>query len=178
VTERDEVGFDARGAFVERSRSYLSGDYLPLIRRALARLGEEDLWWRPNAASNSAGNLVLHLAGNARQWIVSGVGGEADHRHRDAEFAAQGGQTRAEVLATLEQAVRDVDGALSRLDPAALGEVRTIQGREVTVMEAIYHVVEHFSMHTGQILYLVKLRTGGDLGLWRIGSDGSAHPTW
>lgn len=170
--------FDTGRAFIERSRSYLTSDYLPRIRAALAKLPEADLWWRPNAASNSAGNLLLHLAGNARQWIVSGVGGQADVRARVEEFAARGGPDRRQALAALEEALSEVDGVLARLDPAALGEVRTIQGREVTVLEAIYHVVEHFSMHTGQILYIAKLRGGEDLGLWRVEDDGTATPAW
>lgn len=170
--------FDAGRAFIDRSRRYLSEDYLPRIRTALAVLAPEDLWWRPNEASNSAGNLLLHLAGNARQWIVSGVGGEADLRRRDEEFSPTGGLDTEEALAVLEEAVRDVDRVLARLEPTALGEPRRIQGRDVTVLDAVYHVVEHFSMHTGQILYLAKLRTGKDLGLWRFDADGSAHAAW
>jgi len=165
-------------AFVERSRRYLVRDYLPRIRAALARIPDEDVWWRPDEASNSVGNLLLHLAGNARQWIVSGVGGSVDLRRREEEFAARGGMSGAEALAVLEEAVRDVDEVLETLDPARLGERRTIQGHDVTVLEAIYHVVEHFSMHTGQILYVVKLRSGEDLGFWRIGADGTAEPRW
>jgi uncharacterized damage-inducible protein DinB len=170
--------YDAGRAFVERSRRYLKDDYLVRIRLALARLPEEDLWWRPNESSNSVGNLLLHLAGNARQWIVSGVGGEPDARRRAEEFAQQGGLDARGALARLEESIGDADAVLSRLDPATLAEPRTIQGNRVTVLEAIYHVVEHFSMHTGQILYVVKMRSGEDLGFWRIGADGSARPVW
>jgi uncharacterized damage-inducible protein DinB len=169
---------DPGRAFIERSRAYLTDDYLPRIRAALAKLSPDDLWWRPNERSNSVGNLLLHLAGNARQWIVSGVGGEADLRRRDEEFAATGGVSVEAALARLAEAVADVDRVLERLDPATLGERRTIQGNDVSVLGAIYHVVEHFSMHTGQILYVVKLRTGEDLGLWRVEGDGSARPAW
>ena len=62
---------DLARAFVDRSRRYLVEDFLPRIRAALGRLSEDDLWWRPNEASNSAGNLVLHLCGNARQWMLT-----------------------------------------------------------------------------------------------------------
>src|SRR5438876_11140845 len=74
-------------AFLAQSREYLTGHYLPKIGAAIGRLAEADLWWRPNEASNSIGNLMLHLAGNIRQWIVSGVGGAPDERDRAAEFA-------------------------------------------------------------------------------------------
>jgi uncharacterized damage-inducible protein DinB len=169
---------DAAAAFIRTSRRCLTEDYLPRIRAGLSRLPPEDLWWRPNAASNSVGNLLLHLAGNARQWIVSGVGGAADVRLREAEFAAAGGMDAMEALAVLEEAVREADEVLRHLDPVRLGEPRIIQGMEVTVMEAVYDVVGHFAMHTGQILYVVKLRTGSDLGLWKIGEDGTAAPAW
>jgi uncharacterized damage-inducible protein DinB len=176
--EPDRLDFDAGRAFIERSRAYLSDDYLVRIRSALGKLSPEDLWWRPNASSNSVGNLLLHLAGNARQWIAAGVAGKADMRERDAEFSATGGVSATAALAQLEDAVKEVDDVLARLSPSRLGERRTIQGNDVTVLEAIYHVVEHFSMHTGQILYVVKLRSGEDLGFWRIGDDGSARPIW
>lgn len=169
---------DPGRAFVERSRAYLTGDYPVRIRLALGKLSPEELWWRPNERSNSIGNLLLHLAGNARQWIVSGVGGEPDTRRRDEEFEASGGVSAEAALAVLEEAVADVDRILRRLDPATLGERRTIQGNDVSVLDAIYHVVEHFSMHTGQILYIAKLRSGEDLGLWRVDDDGSARPVW
>ena len=172
------VDYDVGRAFLEASRRYLTEDYLPRLKSALDRLPEADLWWRPNAASNSVGNLLLHLAGNARQWVVSGVGGGADVRRREAEFSALSGSSAAELWVATQGAVEDVAGVLARLDPAVLGERRTIQGKDVTVLEAIYHVVEHFSMHTGQILYVVKLRTGEDLGLWRVDSEGNAEPAW
>jgi uncharacterized damage-inducible protein DinB len=171
------VASDGR-AFIERSRKYLRDDYLVRIRMAVAKLSPTDLWWRPNDSSNSVGNLLLHLAGNARQWIVSGVGGHADVRHRQEEFDARGGVDAAAALDVLDESVRDVDAVLERLDPATLAERRTIQGNDVSVLEAIYHVVEHFSMHTGQIIYVVKMRSGADLGFWKIGPDGSARPVW
>jgi uncharacterized damage-inducible protein DinB len=178
VTRPAPTDYDAGPAFIERSRSYLRDDYLPRLRKALAGLSEEDLWWRPNPASNSAGNLLLHLAGNARQWIVSGVAGHADVRQRASEFSATGGLSLQQALTKLEEVMSEVDAALAQLPPAALAERRTIQGNDVTVLEAVYHVVEHFSMHVGQILYIVKLRTGTDLRLWRVQADDSARPGW
>jgi uncharacterized damage-inducible protein DinB len=178
MTRTHFTDFDAGHAFVELSRTYLREDYLGRLRKAVAELPEEDLWWRPNEASNSAGNLLLHLAGNARQWIVSGVGRQPDLRHREGEFSATGGLSRAQALTRLEDVLAEVDAVLARLEPGALAERRTIQGNDVTVLEAVYHVVEHFSMHVGQILYIVKLRTGTDLRFWRVNADGSARPSW
>ena len=168
---------DTSQAFIRRSRSYLSQQYLPQIRRSLEGLSEEELWWRPNEASNSIGNLILHLAGNAKQWVVSGIGGEVDRRRRDEEFSQEGGLSGAELMALLGDAMDEVDEVLSRLEPPELLETRVIQGMSVSVLDAIYHVVEHFSTHTGQIIFLAKLRTGRDLGFWEV-KDGKAVRTW
>jgi len=164
-------------AFIEESRRYLLEEYLPKIRRSLERLSQEDLWWRPNSASNSMGNLILHLAGNARQWVVAGIGGAPDIRERQAEFDQEGGMTAADLLGHLEESLRDVDAVLADLPEESLGEERVIQGFSVSVLRALYHVVEHFSMHTGQIIYLSKLRSGRDLGFYRV-SDGSVETRW
>ncbi len=172
------TGFDAGTAIVAESRRLLREDYVPKIRRALERMPEEDLWWRPNEASNSVGNLLLHLAGNIRQWIVSGVGGAPDARHRQAEFDAAEGQGGAALLERLEAAVTDAAAVLAELDPARLGEEIRIQGHETTVLKAICHAVEHFSMHTGQILWIAKARAGEGLGLYEMGPDGHPRAAW
>lgn len=174
MTEPAEIG----EAFLQSSRDYLMGDYLPRLRLVLGQLGDADLWWRGNAASNSIGNLVLHLVGNARQWIVAGVGGAPDMRDRAAEFAVQGGFGREPLLAHLEEGMQAVDAALAQVTVEQLLEPRRIQGIDTTVLGAIYHVVEHVATHTGQIVLLAKLRLGRDLGFWAIGPDGSARPTW
>lgn len=164
-------------AFINRSRAFLTAEYLPKIRSCLEELPAEDLWWRPNARSNSVGNLLLHLSGNVRQWIVSGVGGEPDVRERHAEFEAEGGRGGRELLGLLEATVEEADRVLGELDPGRLTEPLVIQGTDTTVLAAIYHVVEHFGMHTGQIAYITKLRTGTDLGFYDI-EDGVARPKW
>ncbi len=143
--------------FIERSRYYLGEEYPAKIGAVLAALPVEAVWWRPNIWSNSVGNLVLHLCGNVRQWVVAGIGGGEDVRERDAEFAARGGMEVAELRAHLDRTMAEVDATLARLTPAQLLEHRAIQGRETLVLSALYHVVEHFSTHTGQIVWLGKM---------------------
>lgn len=171
---------DSATLFLDRSREYLSarGSYFPRIEKAVAQLAPGDLWWRPNQASNSVGNLLLHLAGNLRQWVVHGVGGSADVRERQAEFEADAGTSAHELLGRLRAAAEEAGAVLETLDPARLAQPVVIQGMETTVLGAIYHAVEHFSMHTGQILYIVKLRLGVDLGFYHIGQDGTAEEGW
>jgi uncharacterized damage-inducible protein DinB len=172
-------------AFTEEARRLLAEDYLPKIERCLERLTDEQIWWRANPDSNSVANLLLHLAGNARQWIVAGVGGAEDRRERQTEFdAGKGDMDEAarpgapELLAALRATLAEVDAVLAGLGPAALLERRRIQGLEgVVVLDAVFHVVEHFSMHTGQIILLTKMLTGGDLAFYDF-SAGAPRGSW
>jgi uncharacterized damage-inducible protein DinB len=165
IVEDSNVESDARcevtREFLERSRHHLLRDFFPKIEKSLTRLSDEEVWWRANEESNSIGNLVLHLTGNVRQWMVSGIGGAPDHRVRQAEFDERTVIPKAELLSRLKVALEDVDAVLSRIGEDELTRMWHIQGDDVSGLEAIYHVVEHFSMHTGQILMISKMRTGG-----------------
>lgn len=151
--------------FVSESRMLLS-TYLSKIDQCFARLSDDDVWWRPNEASNSAGNLVLHLCGNVTQWIVGGVGRGTVERDRQAEFDERRALPRQDLLERLKDVVGKADAVLARVTAAELTASRRIQGYDVTVLAAVYHVVEHFSMHTGQIILIAKARTDADLALW------------
>jgi uncharacterized damage-inducible protein DinB len=163
--------------FLARSRYLLTDEYRTKLRKTLDALPADAIWWRANEQSNSVGNLLLHLAGNVRQWIVSGVGGAVDKRFRAGEFTANGGQSADELWATLDAALRDADAVIAKLDAAALERRLTIQGREVSVLEAVYHVVEHFSMHMGQIILIAKLSAPGSIQFYRD-EGGLARPLW
>ncbi len=165
-------------AFIQHSQNLLEKDYLPKIQTCLEILPEVDLWWRPNDISNSVGNLLLHLAGNLNQWVVVGVGSGEDHRRRDREFSASEGKDAATLFQQLQQTVHRATQALEELDTEALNQKVTIQGINVTVLGAIYHAVEHFSMHVGQIIYITKLRTGTDLNFFTIGEGGAVERGW
>jgi uncharacterized damage-inducible protein DinB len=154
--------------FIARSRHHLSEDLLPKIESCLALLSDEQIWWRPNVESNSIGNLLLHLSGNARQWIVCGLGEGSDARDRDSEFAQRETIPRSDLLSGLRQTIIEVDTTLAKFDMDRLVEAKTIQGLEVTALGAILHVVEHFSMHTGQIILLTKILTSSDLRFYEF----------
>ncbi len=171
---------DTIGAlFLERSRFHLGVEYPAKIRASLNLIPDDRLWWRPNETSNSAANLVLHLAGNIRQWMVSGVGGAVDQRQRDREFEvpldARETWPRDRLVEQLDAACRDAVAVLAGLDVAALGTTRIIQGRETSVLAAIYHVVEHCSGHTGQIIQIAKWTTPGGVRFYDD-TDGLARP--
>ena len=170
-------------AFLRTSKEYLAGEYVPKIRACLNRLDDETVWWRPGEASNSVGNLVLHLCGNARQWILHGVLGREDVRERSSEFEARGGIGVPALVTHLEEQIGLVCEGLDEVHaivgdtPTYLLGRRTIQGNDVSVLEAIYHVVEHFAQHTGQIIWVTKQRHDTDLGFWSV-QDGHASKNW
>src|SRR5262249_36610977 len=123
------------------------------------------------------GNLLLHLNGNLRQWVVAGVGNEAFQRHRAEEFAAREGQPASELLAALEATLADVDRILSQLTADRLAERCAIQGRDLTVLDAVFHVTEHFAYHLGQIILVAKMFAPGGVHFYED-AGGLARPLW
>lgn len=143
--------------FLNQSRHSLERQHLPRIVSCLHLLSDEQIWWRPHPTSNSVGNLALHLAGNVRQWIISGLGGAPDRRDRPREFAEQGPISRRDLIALLKKTIREAVRTIAGESPRDLSRSRKIQGFRVTGLEAIAHVVEHFAYHTGQIIFVTKL---------------------
>ncbi|HEV7704395.1 MAG TPA: DinB family protein, partial [Gemmatimonadaceae bacterium] len=134
--------------------------YLPKIERCLEVLSEADVWWRANDGSNSIGNLLLHLDGSTRKWILNVAGGRNLPRDRAAEFAERGPIEKSVLLARLRVTLAEVDDVLATLDKETLLERRAAGGgEEVTVLWAVLHALEHFAMHSGQIILITKLRT-------------------
>ena len=145
------------------------------IETCLGKLNADQLWARGSEQENAIGNLVLHLCGNVRQWIVAGVGGAPDMRQRDQEFAARGGIPVEELSDRLRGAVSDAAAVLDAVTADRLTERMVVQKYEMSVLEAIYHVVEHFSTHTGQIIFATKMLTSEDLGFYRHLRADAAH---
>jgi uncharacterized damage-inducible protein DinB len=152
-------------ALLADARDFLTVEYFPKIGKSLDAMSEEDVWWRPNEASNSIGNLILHLDGSTRMWVIGVAAGRPYERDRDAEFSARGSAPKAELLSRLRATLSEVDDALARLDEAALLAPREWKGRQITGLWAVTHAIEHFAMHTGQIIMLAKMKAGRDLHL-------------
>jgi len=151
--------------FLDHSAKKLR-QYTERIESCLDKLNGEQVWARGGESENAVGNLVLHLCGNVRQWIVSGVGGQPDGRERAIEFSTRGGISVPQLVKALRETTEEALEALAGVSHSRLSEHLVIQHYEVSVLEAIYHVVEHFSMHTGQIMLLTKMHTGTDLGFY------------
>jgi len=152
-------------AVLSAARRFLTADYLPKIVSCLDALSEDDVWWRANPASNSIGNLVLHLDGSTRMWVVGIAGGRPVARDRASEFAERGPIAKDILLTRLRATLADADATLAGLNGDTLLERGESSREEVTVLWAILHAVEHFAMHTGQIILLAKQRSGADLKL-------------
>src|SRR6185503_14103587 len=142
--------------FLDFSRNKLLNQYWPRLRKAVEPLSQEQIWWRPNAASNSIGNLILHLNGNMWQWLVASFNRLKDERDRPAEFSATGDLSAADLLERLEQTIEEAAKVLTRLTPEELLATWQIQGYTVTGLAAVYQVIEHFGLHYGQIVYITK----------------------
>ena len=135
------------------------------MRACMARLTDVQVWERHGAHENAVGNLVLHLCGNMRQWVMHGIGGAKDVRVRDAEFSADGGLTGAALMELFEKTVAEARGVIASLSAERMVEKITPQTHEVSVLGAVYQVVGHVQQHLGQIILMTKQMTRQDLDL-------------
>ncbi|HTD96841.1 MAG TPA: DUF1572 family protein [Edaphobacter sp.] len=135
------------------------------LRACLGKLTDAQIWERHGAHENAVGNLVLHLCGNMRQWVMHGVGGSEDVRVREGEFSADGGLGAEELMRKFALTVGEARGIIASLPAERLVERINPQNGEVSVLDAIYQVVGHVQQHVGQIILLTKQMSTVDLDL-------------
>ncbi|MFM1873263.1 MAG: hypothetical protein RL398_2685 [Planctomycetota bacterium] len=164
MSEADSL---AQGIATQFRRRML-GEYVPRIRRCVELLGDRELWRRPGPTCNSVANLLLHLRGNVTQWILHGLGGEADRRERAAEFAAREGASGKVLCDALEATVAQACTVVDAMGPTQWLAERSIQGYDETGLSAVLHVLEHFSGHAGQIYAWTKQVTDEDLRFYDL----------
>lgn len=153
--------------FLRATREMLLDQCWPRLRTCVESLTDEQIWWRPNVSSNSIGNLILHLNGNVTQWIIASFTRSEDHRDRPAEFSRTDSIPRDELIRTLSATMQRVSTVLEQITESDLRAPFEIQGYRTSGLGAIYHVVEHFSLHYGQIAYITKMLRDQDLGFYR-----------
>ena len=141
------------------------GQMTEYLTTCVKKLTDEQIWQRQGAYDNAVGNLMLHLCGNARQWIMHGVGGAPDVRVRDREFSADGGMSGAELIALFEATMDEAKRVIAAVPAERMVERVIPQGRDVSVLEAIYQVVGHVQQHVGQIILMTKQMLATDLDL-------------
>ncbi|PCJ97205.1 MAG: hypothetical protein COA50_06080 [Flavobacteriaceae bacterium] len=137
-----------------------------MITISLSKIGEDAVWKRPNEHSNSIGNLILHLCGNITQYAIASLGEKEDVRNRDAEFAAKEGYSKEELLKMLNNVVDVAKKTINEASEEQLTTKRNVQAYEFSGIGVVIHVVEHYSYHTGQIAFWVKLLLDQDLGFY------------
>jgi uncharacterized damage-inducible protein DinB len=152
--------------FLKFSRHKLLDEFWPRLRGAVESLTEDQVWWRPNENSNSIGNLMLHLEGNVRQWLITSFDQGEDARNRPAEFSRREGVPISTLIEQMGATLNEACDVLSRVTETELLTSFHVQGYQVTGLEAVYHVVEHFGMHYGQILYITKMLRDRDLAFY------------
>lgn len=145
---------------------YRMDESMRMIAKSLSHVDDSEIWKKPNSSSNSIGNLLIHLCGNITQYAISSLGQTVDNRDRDSEFSISGGQTKKELLNKLGQVVMKAKEVIQQTDQSELLRVRDVQGFNLSGIGIVMHVVEHFSYHTGQIAYWVKLLKDRDLGFY------------
>jgi hypothetical protein len=146
-------------AYLAASRNRLN-HCVARIRHCVQQMSDEQVWWRPRESMNSTANILLHLCGNLRQWILSGVGGAPDARNRPQEFAERTFVPGAELLAQLEEVAAEADAVMARLTDADLLQSRRVQGFDETVLSALYDTLTHLNGHTQEIIYITRLQLG------------------
>lgn len=168
VSKRSNAGPRGKNVadeYIGYCRRRLLEEYLPIIKKCLDDLDDEEIWWREHESDNSIGNLILHLSGNIRQWIITGIGGAEDVRNRLLEFSERRHIQKEELLQIFEHTLAEADRVLKNFDSKKILEVRHFQKWDNTCLDAISHIVEHVAQHMGQIIYITKLRKGKDLRL-------------
>lgn len=139
------------------------------ILRCVEMLTEEQMWRRGGEHENSVANLLLHLAGNVRQWILHGIDGQPDVRERDDEFSLEPTVTAKEARAVFVETLAESRRVIAAVSAERLLEVIDPQPtgtwRHLTVLEAIFQVVGHVQLHAGQIIVLTKQMAAKDLDL-------------
>jgi uncharacterized damage-inducible protein DinB len=139
---------------------------IPRIKKCLASLNEQEIWFKPNEHSNSVGNLILHLCGNVTQWVGSGLGKLPDNRLRDLEFSEKGPLPTEKLIQALDQLELLIHETLNKITEEDLLNLHDVQVYQETGLSILVHVVEHFSYHTGQIAFFTKWRKNMDMAFY------------
>ena len=155
--------YSLESTLLHLARTRLVKDYPGQIDACLDVLTDEDVWWRPNDQANAVGNLVLHLSGSNRYYLEQVIGGRDIGRDRDAEFAARGGYTKAQLKALWAETRGIVEGVLTGLDPTQMMQTTERTGKLTTYAQILLHVTHHNAAHMGQIVWITKMRHAGAL---------------
>lgn len=159
VVTQEEVNMLTKEMIVRQFEYRVFEESYPRIFKCLSMLTEDQLWYQANSEIPAIGSLIMHLCGNARQWVLSGLGNLPDNRDRDSEFQIHQNIKKSDLIFLLENLRVNLRQTLKDLPAEKLEEYFEIQTFKETGLSVIIHVLEHFSYHTGQITTLTKLHT-------------------
>jgi len=144
-------------AYLDEVRRNFRG-YKRLAEGALAQLQDADLFYAPDAESNSIAVIMKHISGNLRsRWTdFLTTDGEKPDRNRDQEFEMKTGVTRDELMRWWEEGWSCVQQTLAALQPAEIERTVFIRGEPHSVIQATQRSLAHIAYHVGQIIYLGK----------------------
>ncbi|MGB1928117.1 MAG: DUF1572 family protein [Mariniblastus sp.] len=128
------------------------------VKHCVDQLTDDQVWWRPQPSMNSVGNLLVHIAGNLRQWGVVPFTLVTDHRDRESEFSPELRRDVTELIQELDSLVQTAKEQWHYLSVSQLSRVINIQGFSVSRMQAIIHASSHFVGHSHQIIQLTRLQ--------------------
>ena len=146
-------------AFNEAVSSQLD-DAIAKIRHCVQQLSEDQLWWRPTESMNSIANLILHLCGNVRQWVIAGVGGSPDRRNRPQEFSQRDRIPTSQLIDMLDQLAIEFRQSLQNMTADEFMRRRNIQSFDVSALQAVVDSVTHFRGHTQEIIHITRIQLG------------------
>ena len=155
-SSKTQMSGDQVAAAVGAEAAEALRDAAELIHHCLSQLSDEQVWGREADERNSIGNLILHLCGNVRQWLISGVGGSKDVRDRPREFAERGPIAKSELLRRLDEVVREASTVLASVSADQLMQRKRIQGFDVSGLGAIFSAVPHFKGHAQEIVHITR----------------------
>lgn len=143
---------------IEEFKRRIIDESFERILYCLQLLTPQQIWFKPNPVTNPVGNLVLHICGNTRQWIFSGLLGQKDLRKRKQEFILTD-LPKEELIRMIQTLRQDILQHLPQLRQTLLEKTYPVQTFQETGVSILIHVIEHTSYHTGQITQLTKLIT-------------------
>ena len=151
---------------IDQLQKRLIAESIYRIRKCLDLVNDEQIWQTPSDRILSIGISIVHLDGNVRQWLGSVCERNELPRDRAAEFKSNNTLERSKLLDLLNSLEETIRLRSKQLEHINLEDTLTIQGIPTNGLDAIVHVIEHFSYHTGQITLLTKWFSGQSTGYY------------
>ncbi|WP_169081368.1 DinB family protein [Paenibacillus sp. PL91] len=140
-------------------------------RKVIEQLSEEDIIWSPTPESNSIANLIAHISGAAHQWFESAYFGAPYVEDRSKEFERGLQMSKEQALEISKKSYYCIIQVLEMMkaNPTRLLEQPYLNyptfnsaalNNHSTILEMLLHQFRHLPSHTGQIIYIAKMRKG------------------